>query len=846
MQKKDKKDDNGTSQENDKKILGSWLPPKDKRITFREDDEKYWGGWLPEDLGDRLTHIKQFVKHLLDTKKDIPQIQYYTPHGIEHCQAVEDIMHKLIPGECHKNLGESEKFFLLGSAWLHDVGMLRGIFPNQKELNLSDDEIRDNHHRRSEEFLISHYRKVGIKEFEASAFALLARYHRRRCPINECPEYLPVPEHGSLRLRLLAAYLRLADALHINQTRAPSHLYAMLLAYNIPIKSKLHWLRSKFVLELDIDVNNKAITVHLKSPHNTDKISSPNLKPTLDSIYSLIVQDLVDELDSVKNVLFACGITYFLQINKEVHKIKFDDQFLKDINGVSNYYHLLDNPSSSAIYSLVLESIQGIVDSHNVDYPSPDESEEESSPKKQVRNSINTFLKEILERVLKTRTCHTGLENLLNQICLKLFDKQFSVNDFGIWIRFQLQFQKLQRKGLRLSACRYFSNFLASDSQIDFSSDFSTKNKTEPYNILLYGYSELVAKTLCGFRDAVIIKLVQQEYCEKPVEKWSENISDLISNEKKLLADYYNQENTKKTKHKKDKDKERQNKDKERPLFPEVHFLHKQKFEKEASELFRIFCCEAQPKNHTAWKGRILCHDGINYARALAKKAFHKIYVIPDAVAPSLINGSIGDKNIPVIDFVLVGANGFNNEHFKHSAGHSMVVNAAHCPKLKNKPPGTFTSPSKEKPTVILSVTTDKYEENQDPQKIRFKECPDRPMQEQKKPPEKIVTGGWQFRGPFGGEYSEPRYHSFFCQDPALQDLLKKEAPNVLFYNPREDSVPIKSVDVVITEKAFLCQDAIKKDKGEWEGKTIKNCSEDNKPLTKKDKTPSPSVSESS
>lgn len=89
-----------------------------KRVTFQEDERKHWVGWLPSELGRRADQIKKFVEVLYEDNEKKPQLKHYTPHGIPHCKAVEDNLHRLIPNELHKQLTEKEKFFLIIAAWV--------------------------------------------------------------------------------------------------------------------------------------------------------------------------------------------------------------------------------------------------------------------------------------------------------------------------------------------------------------------------------------------------------------------------------------------------------------------------------------------------------------------------------------------------------------------------------------------------------------------------------------------------------------------------------------------------------------------------------------------------------
>lgn len=823
-------------------------------VIFRAQEEEYREKWLPKDFGSRLETIRRLVKHLHMSKAKIPQVKWFTPHGEDHSKAVEDLMHSLIPKDSYTQLTEDERFFLLGSAWLHDIGMLRGIMGDEYE-SISDEQIREEHHRRSEQYIIRNYREIGVGEPEKEAFGLLARFHRRRCPLNECPELIHIPEHNAIRLRLLAAYLRLSDALHVDQTRAPDAQYAISLAYDIPNKSKLHWLRSKFVLGIDINVVDKEIAVHLKYPKNIQVAGEQKrqvMERTLNSIYDLIVQDLTAELDTVKDVLFAANISYFLRITKKIHSVEFDQQLLRDINSVFNYYFLLDNPSSSSLYTLMLQSIKEILESYNLNIDERRDDVQESALK-----AVGSFLDEINDRVLKSRKCHTGLRNFVDKIRKKVKDNK--INALRDEITFRSWLLERKRTGVRFSAFRYFNEKLKNEFWKDFGDTFpelkfprkkgdnagneppeNDKKESEvrketptafPFNILLYGYSELVIKSLCGFRDAVIARLIKPYYDDikearesnEDIYPWATTREDI--KEEKAMNEVFEElgEKEKKSPGFRDKLLSEEYKGKKR-----LPLLHKVDLEKRASDFFNIFVCEGQPKNRTTWGGRTIYHDGTRFAITLASHAFTNIYVIPDAAASSLIvpyepNLDLG---YPKIHFVMVGANGYDNNKFLHSAGHTMVAAITSFAKtLENDKDDRFKQKSGGLPALILSIITDKYKKGEyntegDDDEDNKKNGKNKDSKSEKPV---IETDGWKFRGKF---VDEPiRTHVFISQDQELRQSLRNEAPTALFYNPREDKIPIDWVDVVITEKSWLDKEYEEK----WDGKFFTEHSEDSK-----------------
>ena len=713
------------------------------RIIFDDKDREHWENWVPkgEPLDGRLVAIRKNVEHLYQEAGTRPQLRWFTPHGPAHCREVENLIHRLIPGDRHLRLTHSEKYFLLGSAWLHDLGMIRGIFPGDDAQDEST--IREEHHDRSERYLVENYSRVGVEQQEAHVFGQMARFHRRRCRIDDCQEYVAVGGHGNIRLRLLAAYLRLADALHVDVTRVPSDQYAISLTYDIPNSSKLHWLRSMFVQGIDIDPDPQCqeITIYFNEPlPGPDHEASQRAARIVDSVFNLIIDDLTAELDSVKDVLFSAGISYFLRVSKKTSKVAMEGRLQRDIATVMNEHFLLDHPSSSALVMLVLESIRGIL----------------AHPTDRLAAQVASFLADVEQKVLGTRSSHKGLERLVAQI-----REESTARDpksLGAWIDEAISNWGARRKAVQDQALRFFHDWLPAMGRSASESGGSPRDQpstsAETVGVLLYGYSEQVIEALCGFREAMALSLVRQRLvrAEASLQSPNEPISRL-------------------------------------------GVTHAEDIQHAASDRFQFFVCEGQPKNRTGWGGRIHFHDGLRYSRALAGLGFSRICIIPDAIACSLLS-PFDRRAAPFrIQFVMVGANGFDDHWFAHSAGHAMV---ASCAAMSRQRGG-------DGPSLVLVVSTDKYDRSL---------LPDR----ESKAPELLFGDGWPFRGPFVGE--AVRSHMFISQDPKLRETLRPERPSILLYNPMEDLVPIDCVDIVITESRWH-----RRPEGasaaEWSGTTI-------------------------
>jgi translation initiation factor 2B subunit (eIF-2B alpha/beta/delta family) len=437
-------------------------------------------------------------------------------------------------------------------------------------------------------------------------------------------------------------------------------------------------------------------------------VDSNEEQKTLDSIFDSIIQDIEEELESVKSVLLFYNYSYFLEVKRETLDVELDARFKSDIKSVLNYYFLMENPSSSALSRLLLESLKGIVDSNPRD----------------LQQEVEGFLQEVEQNVLRARSCHVGLRRLTNEIHDKI-DENITPEILRNWAQEELEKLSERRKKLRTNAANYLARQLSSD--------------IPHFNILLYGYSELAIKALCGFRSATKKKLNEL------------NDGESISSTEE---------------------------------------------EKRASECFTIFICEGQPKNHTTWGGRVAYHDGARYAQSLSRRGFANIHIIPDAVAGTLLLHLGGET--PPVDYIIIGANGFDENTFVHSAGHAMIAGLKNlAAEIGAKKPGGSA------PKLVLATLTDKFsmvdptENNQ----------ADAPTQD-------TTRDGWAFKGSFGNE--RVRLQPFFAQDERLHDTLLACKPPISFYNPREDRIPIQSVDVAITEVGWFVQK--KHTKEPWNG----------------------------
>lgn len=167
-------------------------------------------------LCGRLDEIREIAKRLLTyTSAKFP---YYTPHDFYHSESVEECLNWIVPDEFKTGMNSYEIFFLILSAWFHDWGMLGGVDEDPEN-------IRENHHIRTEDNFLKMYAQIGVDEHEAAIVGRICKGHRR-VDIN-AKEYddIVFKSNNHIRQRVLAAFLRLADECDLTYSRTPEVVY---------------------------------------------------------------------------------------------------------------------------------------------------------------------------------------------------------------------------------------------------------------------------------------------------------------------------------------------------------------------------------------------------------------------------------------------------------------------------------------------------------------------------------------------------------------------------------------------------------------------------------------------
>lgn len=182
----------------------------------------------------------------------IPAIHpQYTSHGEDHCERILDKLNEIIPAQEKRKLSSYENFLLACAIWLHDVGMaiLKSDEPSLQAMTAPDlseltsdfrKEIRRTHNIRSFRFVSDFGLQMGLMKEERDVVAQLCLAHRKEYDLRSLRKEWRIGD-ADIRIQLLAALLRLADACDLDARRASLLIYEVLDVRRVAPDSVLHY-----------------------------------------------------------------------------------------------------------------------------------------------------------------------------------------------------------------------------------------------------------------------------------------------------------------------------------------------------------------------------------------------------------------------------------------------------------------------------------------------------------------------------------------------------------------------------------------------------------------------------
>jgi len=154
---------------------------------------------------------------------DFPQ---YTLHDIKHSELVITRLNTIIPDNLKEKFNEYEIFFLLCSAYLHDIGMAN-LKQIKDDLGENTETIRKNHHKRSCIFIREYFNEIDLKNSsQGNNISRICLGHRKEDLTDS--KLFPsrkAYQNYDINIALLASFLRIADELDITFERTPQLVY---------------------------------------------------------------------------------------------------------------------------------------------------------------------------------------------------------------------------------------------------------------------------------------------------------------------------------------------------------------------------------------------------------------------------------------------------------------------------------------------------------------------------------------------------------------------------------------------------------------------------------------------
>jgi hypothetical protein len=219
------------------------------------------------------------------------QLPGYTDHGVKHARNIQESLGRLIPNHIPEPLTAFEIFVLLCATLLHDVGMQLNRTPDEPA-----DQIRSDHYIRSRDFVLKNNKGLGLSDHEARIVAEVCRAHGMPNLDHLDSTDPSIHGHGTVRMRLLSALLRLADILDLTAERAPT-----IVSENKALSptSAPHWDIHQHISDVRIEESSWTIAIHVML--ETGRSEEP---------FYRLQQCVQAELDTTSPVLRAAGIFF--------------------------------------------------------------------------------------------------------------------------------------------------------------------------------------------------------------------------------------------------------------------------------------------------------------------------------------------------------------------------------------------------------------------------------------------------------------------------------------------------------------------------------------------------------
>lgn len=254
---------------------------------------------LSPDLFKRVCELETKVATNALPFKLLPK---FGDQGLIHAKAVQYNLGRLIPRQMSEPLTPFELFVLLSATVLHDVGLVMPRPPDEVGREISID-----HYNRSKEFVDKYRAELNLSRYEAFIIGELSRAHGMPNLKYLEGEPFSLTGYGDVRVPLLSALLRLADALDITVHRIPGEVSR---SSSLPKKSRRVRLLHSSISDVKISTAPSwDIIVVCTPPKKSIEFASYKLRNSIQR-----------ELDNVSPILRGAGI-FFKKVDLSINRL---------------------------------------------------------------------------------------------------------------------------------------------------------------------------------------------------------------------------------------------------------------------------------------------------------------------------------------------------------------------------------------------------------------------------------------------------------------------------------------------------------------------------------------------
>lgn len=338
--------------------------------------------WLQQgEYANKLIHIRnEFIN-----SSSAPEPNECN-HGEEHCRSIQNKFGHLVTDDKLESLYEEEKFFLLAAPWILNLSWTCKF---SKDFVTKQPSYESSYQLLHEETI---RRLLGINNEEANIFQHMVYYYDLIRDLEKCPKEIPIKDI-SIRVRLLTAYLRLADAIHVDSSGGPTSLFYFLEHQDSP--ELFHWCKGRLKPMITTIPENKSVAIHFGN-------ELKSLDPSKN-----VIRRIVDEIEfhviAVKNTLVSEGITTYLSTELKFYdKGPIADTDRKELEKLLKEFSMSFPPNAGMLQKLYLESIETAVNRRGA---SPESIEHEITELQNI--AMNTY---------EFRPLHIGLARLIRSL----------------------------------------------------------------------------------------------------------------------------------------------------------------------------------------------------------------------------------------------------------------------------------------------------------------------------------------------------------------------------------------------------------------------------------------------